>query len=380
MKLPILLIIATLSFAHADQVFEEIDASIRDSYLERSQVWHKTNIRALDVWRGPKNEISAVPDTEITCRYVEWEKESTGASPKFNCKNVKTGQVLRVKYGKDNREIFAEAIASRLFWALGFYADEVYSVRIRCLKCPETNPFKPEKTERRLERKFPYAIIERKYPGVIIESVEDQGWAWKELEKIEPAKGGATPDQIGALVLLAVFIQHGDQKPQQQRIGCARQDVRDTNRDGKGECSRPVLMVQDLGSTFGRADQFTSPEAKMEFDLWSEKEVWNKAAEADHYQRTQQRVCIGNLVSSVTAAKEGIDNPVISEGARKFLADLLLQLSDRQIRDLFRVARADKMGEKTKVNDSERSITLEDWIKAFKNKRQQIAERNCSPQ
>jgi hypothetical protein len=381
MKWLCLLLLFIAPFTNAEVKIGEAKGGSRDHYLEKGQVWRKQDIPKLNILRGPQNQISVPPGAEIRCQYVEWKKPPSGASPKFNCKLQRNGEAVRIKYGKDNREIFAEVLASRLFWALGFYSDDVYSVKVDCLACPENNPFKPEKSERRREKKFEYAMMERNYPGFILEEQNDQGWAWKELERVKAEKGGASADQIGALVLLAVFVQHGDQKPEQQRIGCNKKDViySGKKKKKKAECTRPVLMVQDLGSTFGRADQFTSQQAKMEFDLWSLKSVWNLSEEAAYFQRTGHKVCIGNLIGSATARQEGLDNPVIKEEARKFLADELIQLSDKQIEDLFRAARSDQTGENISVDGASRPVSIDDWVQAFKKKRQEIVERNCTP-
>jgi len=381
MKFLVTILLFIASLANAEVMIDKAKGGSRDHYLEKGQVWRKLDIPRLNLLLGSTNEISVPPGTEIRCRYVEWEKPATGASPKFNCKLDGKKGTVRIKYGKENREIFAEVLASRLFWALGFYSDDVYAVKVHCVGCPENNPFQPEPTERRIERDFSYAMMERNYPGYILEEKDDEGWAWKELEKVKADKGGSSPDQIGALALLAVFVQHGDQKPEQQRIGCDKKDVilSGKKKKMKAECTRPVLMVQDLGSTFGRADQFTSEQAKMEFDLWSNKPVWNLSEEASYFQKTGHKVCIGNLIGSVTAREDGLTNPVISEEGRKFLADELIQLSDAQIRDLFLSARADQTGEITKADGNERPVSIEDWIVAFKKKRQEIVDRNCTP-
>jgi hypothetical protein len=381
MKFACLILILVAPLAYASIRFGDAKGGSREHYLEKGQVWRKTDIRTLNLLNGPQNEISVPPGTEIRCHYVEWKNPPTGVSPKFKCK-LDSGEIVRIKYGKENRETFGEVAASRLFWALGFYSDDVYSVRVHCIGCPENSPFKPEKSERRIVRDFPYAMMEKNYPGFIIEDHSDEGWAWKELEKVKPDQGGASPEQLGALELLAVFVQHGDQKPAQQRIGCAKTDVvysGKNNKKLKGECMRPVLMVQDLGSTFGRADQNTSSGAKMRFDLWSQLPVWDLKAEAAYYQKTNYKVCIGNLIASATARTDGLDHPVITEPSRKFLADELLELTDTQIHDLFVSARADQTGETIKVDGFERPVTVNDWVQAFKKKRREIVERNCTP-
>jgi hypothetical protein len=137
-------------------------------------------------------------------------------------------------------------------------------------------------------------------------------------------------------------------------------------------------MVQDLGATFGRADQSTSKHAKFDYELWSDKPIWNKSKETEYFRRTGHRVCIGDLTGSKSAGPEGLTDPIITEGGRKFLAGELMKLSDAQIRDLFSSVPVDKAGEIIEVDGKERPVTVDDWVAAFKKKRQEIVERNCS--
>ena len=46
---------------------------------------------------------------------------------------------VKVKFGADDNEVYAEVAATRLMWALGYYADSWFSVRVECHNCPE-NP------------------------------------------------------------------------------------------------------------------------------------------------------------------------------------------------------------------------------------------------
>ena len=73
--------------------------------------------------------------------------------------------------------------------------------------------------------------------------------------------------------------------------------------------------------------------------------VKNLLKEKEFLDLNQRRVCIGGLTNSKTAKENGLEDPYISEAGRRFLATLLMELSNEQIRDLFIVARADKMGE-----------------------------------
>ena len=84
--------------------------------------------------RGPRDRGAFAPMATINCRHVE--KDTSGKTPKFTC--LMGGDELKVKYGRDNGEIYAEVAASRLLWALGFGADRVYPVRVICTGCPES--------------------------------------------------------------------------------------------------------------------------------------------------------------------------------------------------------------------------------------------------
>jgi hypothetical protein len=77
--------------------------------------------------------------------------------------------------------------------------------------------------------------------------------------------------------------------------------------------------------------------------------------------------CIGNLEKSVGGT---FGNPRIGEAGRAFLAALLSQLTDRQIEDLFTVARVDQYSTDT---------TPGDWAGAFEQKRAQVVNHTCPP-
>jgi hypothetical protein len=78
---------------------------------------------------------------------------------------------------------------------------------------------------------------------------------------------------------------------------------------------------------------------------------------------------IGDLPPSQTGS---LDYPRIGEGGRKLLSDLLMQLTDRQLRDLFEVARFNQRN-----LGATRAATVDQWVDAFKKKRGEIASRTC---
>jgi hypothetical protein len=114
-------------------------------------------------------------------------------------------------------------------------------------------------------------------------------------------------------------------------------------------------MINDLGKTFGQAT-FTNADKKsaVNFEAWSKTPIWKDA-----------KKCVAQLSRSYTGS---LEHPVISEGGRKFLADLLAQLTDQQLRDLFQVSRFTMRDPK---------VTVDDWVGAFKAKRDAIANASC---
>lgn len=335
---------ATASTARGAQAGDESRASL----IARSKVWLPTDIASKDLKVGPTGPGSFSPDATVTCDYEE--EDFSGASPKFACE-LPDGDELKVKYGGNNGEVYGEVLASRLLWALGFGADRMYSVRIICRGCPPTigGVLRPNG-----DRIIDPAAVERKHPGRELEDA----WDWREVEGVDASVGGATVAERDAFKLLAVFIHHTDSKPEQQRIVCV-----DKTRGEDAACDTPLMMINDLGLTFGRSRAFNQqPEASVHLEAWSATPVWKDAA-----------LCVGNLPGSVTGT---LKHPVISDAGRRFLADLLTQLSDRQLHDLFEAARV-HLRPRNPGSGRSGFPTIGEWVDAFKAKRAQIVDHRC---
>ena len=106
----------------------------------------------------------------------------TGNSPKFTCV-IPPDDEVKVKFGRDNGEVYAEVAATRLFWALGFPADRMYPVqRVCCQGCPARRGCHARRAAHR-GVVFDPASIERKFKGRALETSPDSGWAWPELDR-----------------------------------------------------------------------------------------------------------------------------------------------------------------------------------------------------
>jgi hypothetical protein len=70
-----------------------------------------------------------------------------------------------------------------------------------------------------------------------------------------------------------------------------------------------------------------------------------------------------------------LGDPKISEAGRQFLADLLVQLTDQQLKDLFEVSRIDSRSRKP--GSTKPAATVDEWVTAFKHKRDEIVTSHC---
>lgn len=324
-----------------------VTESVRLDDLARAAVWAPTDIPSMNLREGPQDKGAFEPFAHISCDFVS--KKQSGSSPKFTCALTKEDEV-KIKYGARNPEVFDEVAASRLLWALGFGADRWYPVVVTCRGCSR-DPSNPRIEPNGPEQTFEFASLERTMPGSTIESKVDEGWKWTELDRVQADAGGAPVAEREGLELLAVLLQHSDSKSQQQRLLCL--DPKN-DKDPSGKCHSPFLMLHDVGLTFGKATALnTNHSSGINFHNWTTTEIWNDRAG-----------CVANLRKSVTGT---LENPVIHEAGRKFLADLLVQLSDGQLRDMFEVARFPEFSK----------LSVDDWVSAFKAKRDAIVNVTC---
>lgn len=358
-----------------------VSPEMRHAAIQRAQVWAPTDVASMDLKTGPPGPGAFPPNATIECTYLE--KRMGGATPKVACV-IPPHDELKVKYGKDNGEVYAEVAAARLLWALGFGAERMYPVRVVCKGCPPA-----------IQRDTDVASVERKLPGTDLNAPHSTGWAWAELDLVDPAAGGAPRAQRDALKLLATLIQHTDSKPEQQRLMCMpkhadadvetkaeekkerkdekkiiKREVKKEKREGQGTaptpgdepCAETLMMVHDLGQTFGHANVFNrSSVGSVNLHEWVRAPVWQDAAR-----------CIAYLPKSSSGS---LESPHISEEGRQFLATLLARLTDVQLHDLFEVARFSIRWDPAK--NPENAATVDQWVDAFKKKRDEIVNHHC---
>jgi hypothetical protein len=326
----------------------------------RSDAWtpalRADALRRAAVWRPPSVPIEHANfetgplrlTDEIDCRFVV--NDVGGTAPKFDCE-LPTGEIVKIKYS--GAEPYGEVASSRLLIALGFGADRVAFVRrLRCHGCPWF-PFATMKAvdlarARGVYRRvvnyrdvveFEWVAIERKFDGEPIETAEHRGWGWYETGQFRDAPRA----HVDALRLLAVFLAHWDNKPDNQRLVClpgggARQ----------GRCRQPFAIIQDLGATFGPR--------KVDLEGWRAAPIW--------HDRPSCQVSMESMPHAGSTFEPG----AISEDGRRFLGARLSTLTDGQIEALFRAARFE-------AHDG----AIADWVSVFKAKVSAIVEGPSCP-
>src|SRR4029077_1588285 len=203
----------TAETAPADQKVKKVFYSAKDRLeaMHAASIFSAKAVAETAVLEGPEQDRKQFQlhyNDKVICDFAGPGSQMGGKTPKFSCKITRVEsadgavqtltpemdeEAVKVKFGADDNEVYAEIAATRLMWALGYYADAWYPVRVECNNCPE-NPVSgsgPAGT-----RMFDPATIVRKYPGhkMYENGNEAQGWSWKELDT---ANGRPTYERDG---------------------------------------------------------------------------------------------------------------------------------------------------------------------------------------
>jgi hypothetical protein len=342
----------------------------RLDYLREAVVWSPIDTAKLDLRMGPAGGRWRA-DEILECDFFLPAEEPGGNTPKFLCRTTK-GRTYKIKYGRENREVYGEVIGSRLLWALGFRSDRLDPVTVRCHGCPE-DPWgfmksgRDDAPSRDEVRDFAPAVIES-YFGTLMESEAEEGVDWDELlaeTSRDPARAREQSVHRQALTLLMAFLQHADSKPSQQTLACGPGAlVRDAQ--GAESCRTPELYVGDIGAILGDGWKYTRlSTTKIDYALWKSTPVWRDA-----------QACVVAVNGRPNAT---LGDVPIAEPARAFLAERLSLLGHAQVRDLFAVARVELIGEMIQptADASVRSVDADDWAALFIEKQAAITEHRC---
>jgi hypothetical protein len=296
---------------------------LRDLALRQARVWRPIDTAAFDFSTNPADPSGGLSQPVVRCRYIS--RPARGTTPKFDCV-LPDGEVVKVKYGRSG-EIHAEVAAARLLTALGFGADRMFLIpRVRCYGCMRT-PFytvwaldyvKLRDTVMRTVPEdsftdFDWTAVERHFEGMPIESGDEGGWPWFELDEIDPSLG-ANRGERDALRLAALLIAHWDNKADNQRLVCL-----DKTEPSNTPCAKPFALIHDLGASFGPN--------KMNLENWRDAPIWQ--------DRARCTVSMKSLPYDGATFRDA----QISEPGRQLLARGLNALTDAQLKALFVAAR-----------------------------------------
>jgi hypothetical protein len=326
---------------------------LREDALARARVWQApaTPIAEADLRTRETGTLTFAE--RIDCRYQV--KLTSGITPKFHCV-LADGRLIKVKYGRLNAEPRAERAATRLLSTLGFGADRMHFVkRVRCKDCPvfphpRWGALNSLFARRGDSTDFEDVAVEEPMPGRPIEAGETQGWAWYEMDKVDPTRGGASRAELDAFRLTAVFLADWDNKAVNQALICLPGGERPD-----GGCDAPFAYLQDVGATFG--PKGLNLEAWRATPIWADPSTCRVSMKALPYQGATFR------------------DTVISEGGRRLLADELKQLRRQQLRDLFIASDFIEF-----ARNSAAGRDVESWVAAFEDKVRQIADRPPCPE
>ena len=276
------------------------------------------------LWRSPENIASrnllygsGGKQNEPHPPFTFLNEDLDGTSPKFNV--LAQDEVKwKVKLGAEAR---SETVASRLLWAVGYFADENYFL----------SNTRVEDMPRRLKRG--QGLVE---PGGVVRNVrlerEPKGkkidaWKWRH----NPFAGTR---ELNGLRIMMALINNWDLKNQNTAVYMGS--------DGdESEGSRQTYMISDLGASFGAAGRGRWWRGKMSsgnLEVYSHTKFISKIRPeyVDFMTPTQPVLpCAMRLPFFGRICLGWIGNHIPLTDA-KWMGQLLAQLSPDQIRDAFR--------------------------------------------
>jgi hypothetical protein len=245
-------------------------------------MWEPGDIKSRDLYFGP-GTAAGVPDLS---RITFINSEKNGYSQKYKIKDG-SGRTWIAKVGLEAQ---SETAAVRLLWAIGYKTEINYLVPK--LTIPGVGDLKNVRLEAR--------------PDHLTRMDE---WEWNN----NPFLG---TKQLQGLKIMMSFINNWDMKNANNQV----------IRDG----SRLEYVISDLGVSFGKTG---SNGSKLFWRIGRSRNAPN-----DYYKSGFIKgVKDGHILFAFNGKNMGLLKDITTEDGR-WLADLLLQLSDEQIHDAFRAA------------------------------------------
>lgn len=249
-------------------------------------MWESVNIKQQNLFLGPGGSAMRPNLSKIT--FIKEEKE--GANKKYRIKDG-SGRIWVAKLG---REAQPETAAVRFMWALGYKTEINYLVP--SITIPGKGTFRNVRLEARPEN---------------VERLDT--WKWKN----NPFTG---TDEFQGLKIMMVFFNNWD------IVDVQNKKLLVETRNGK----ELQYIISDLGATFGRL-------GNNNFPIFYR--LGRSVNKPSHYSRSRfvKDVKDGRVILAYKGKNRDLFKYITVYQAR-WLADLLVQLTDKQIKDAFRAA------------------------------------------
>jgi hypothetical protein len=281
----------------------------------RAVLWHDPgNVSSRNLLYGPgSRELAPV----APFRFIKESKK--GESPKFDVKDAR-GVVWTVKLGPEAQ---SETVATRLVWAVGYFAEEAYYFdEVRIADLPK------------LSRGRDYVLSDGTVVGARFEPERDYltegpSWGWEE----NPFRGTR---HLSGLKVLMILLNNYDTAKANNKIFYTPAS--------RGSRYEARYYVTDLGATLGRSGGFGGKRSKNDLaDFNSTRFVVGVDDEVVKFDYDTRPTKLGHFslvylpyyMGEVKKEKAMRGIPV--EHAR-WIGSLLSQLTDDQLRDAFRAA------------------------------------------
>lgn len=293
------------------------------------------DVRSRDLFYGAgAADLAPVPPFQFI------EEDKSGESPKVKVRDSK-GVKWSVKLGPEAQ---AEIVATRLVWAVGYFAEEAYYFdKVKVENLP------------RLKRGQEYvkgfgevygARLEPRREGIIKAGT----WDWNR-------NSFAGTRELNGLKVIMILLNNYDARSENNKIIIG-------NHPQTG-VALARYVVTDLGATLGKADGFGGKRSKNDLEDFLSTRfvvgVEDGAVEFDYDTRPTRLGVISVLYPPYykgEVKKEKSMRGIPVEHAR-WIGSLLSQLSDDQLRDAFRAA-----GYETR--------TMEDYVLAIRQRISQL--------
>ncbi|HTT23999.1 MAG TPA: hypothetical protein VMG82_34055 [Candidatus Sulfotelmatobacter sp.] len=344
------------------------------------QCWHMTPDGA---FYSKKGEPIRVDEVKVVIEKDKSGERSASLYARNDDKNeheIKADR-FKIKYLKPPypdhnprfNEVFTTLAASRIMWVLGFPADHVYpAAAASCIGCGN-DPFGNKLTDNKASLKdaptvFKIVSAERELPWDEINPEDDETWSWTDAAKFYSDGEWSHKQKVefDAYRLALGLIHYHNALPQQNRVDCA--EWAQTEEGKPKVCSKPVIYVHDLGSTFGKKrsgfDLFgTNPRGS--FDAWRPQTVF---------------VNPGNCELRATLLG---DKQVLKE-AQDLMIQRVARLDRDTVKSIFRVSRFNMMDQKqvrrlrSSGTQNVDEAALDEWTVVFMKRIDEIrTASNC---